>query len=186
MSSQSSHLVFIRVASVNVKGSTLSDFHIINRTLIEKHFISSIEQFQCSFDEMRQEISLQWSIESESRFYINRFALYYLDQEEKNDELVRQMFISLHQCSVRQQRSSDFYRFHFNRTSLDLNFHSHHLLRLHLAIIDHHQNQLSMTSAGIYCRLTRHYGKKKKRKSFFCQSSMLIDRSIGLKRHVSI
>lgn len=148
------------MASVNAKGSILSDFHIINRTISGPYFVSSIENFQCTFDELEQELVLQWSIDVESRFAIHRYLLYYLDLTEKNDDLIRQLSIPLQQCSIRRQESSDIYRYRFNQTTLDLNSHSHHLLRLHLSIIDHHQNQLSMTSTGIYCRLTRKYGKK--------------------------
>ena len=90
---------------------------------------------------------------------------------EKNNELVRQWTIPVDQLSIRQQQSSDMYRYELNSTQLDLNFHSHHILRLHLTIIDQNDNQLAMTQPAIHCTLTRKSGRT-------MQISLLIDRLI--------
>jgi hypothetical protein len=154
------HLLFIRIAAVNVKGSILSDFHIINRSLVSHQHTSPIDQFQCRFDDNKQQLTIEWSTDYESRFYIHEYVLYYSDRTENTDEFIRQLIIPIHQLTVRQQQSYDFYRYEINRTQLDLNYHRYHILRLHLSVIDHNHNQLSMTQPGIYCSLTRKYGKK--------------------------
>ncbi|CAF4227659.1 unnamed protein product [Rotaria sp. Silwood2] len=152
-------LLFIRIASVNAKGSILSDFHIINRSLTHRHLISTIDKFQCSSDDINQLFSIQWTIDYESRFYINKYILYYLDITENNDDLVRQLIIPINFLSIHKQQSYDLYKYEFNSSSFNLNYNSHHVLRLHLAIIDQNQNHLSMTQPAIYCTLTRKYGR---------------------------
>lgn len=181
MNSQSSinPLLFVRVASVNGKGSILSDFHIINRTIADAHLISPIERFQCLFDDQNQKLLIQWSIDYGSRFYTDHYLLYYQDVTRKDDDLIRRITIPLDQLSTLHEQSQDLYRYQLNRTTLDLDYEQQHRLQLHLSIIDQHQNQLSMTSNPIYCTLTRKYGKNK------CKSiAMTIDRSFNTKDRI--
>lgn len=153
-------LLFIRVASVNAKGSILSDFHIINRSLSNYHFISSIEKFQCLSDNENSLFSIQWSIDYESRSYINKYILYYIDLTEKNDDLIRQIIISKNSIIMNKQQLYDLYKYEFNNSLFDLNFHSYHKLKLHLAIIDQNENHMSISQPAIFCNLARKSGKK--------------------------
>ncbi|CAF0916965.1 unnamed protein product [Rotaria sp. Silwood1] len=143
-------LLFIRIASVNAKGSILSDFHIINRSLTNHQLISTIDKFQCSSDDINQLFSIQWTIDYESRFYINKYILYYVDITEKNDDLIRRLMIPINFLSIHKQQSYDLYKYEFNSSLFNLNYNSYHILRLHLAIIDQNQNHLPMTQPAIY------------------------------------
>ncbi len=160
LSIPANHLLFIRVASVNAKGSILSDFHIINRSLLNHYLISSIEKFQCLSDDKNQLFFIQWSIDYESRLYINKYILYYSDTTEKNDDLIRQILIPINSIAINRQQLYDLYRYEFNSSLFDLNYNQYHRLKLHLAIIDQNENHLSMSQPAIYCTITRKYGKK--------------------------
>jgi hypothetical protein len=104
--------------------------------------------------------SIQWSIDYESRLYINKYLLYYFDITENNDDLIRKLIIPNHFVTMNKQQSYDLYKYEFNSSLFDLNYNQYHILRLHLAIIDQNHNQMSMTQPAIYCTLTRKYGKK--------------------------
>lgn len=153
-------LLFIRVASVNAKGSILSDFHIINRSLTNHHLISSIEKFQCSSNDKNSLFSIQWSIDYESRLYIQKYILYYTDLTEKNDDLIRQIIIPIDSITINKQQLYDLYRYEFNNSLFDLNSYSYHKLQLHLAIIDQYENQMSISQPAISCSFIRKSGKK--------------------------
>jgi hypothetical protein len=148
------------VASVNAKGSILSDFHIINRTLINHYLISTIDKFQCSSDVKNQLFTIQWFVDYESRFYINQYILYYFDMTENNDDLIRRLLIPTNLISINKQQSYDLYKYEFNSSLFDLNYNQQHILRLHLAIIDQNGNHMTMTQPAIYCTLAKKYGKK--------------------------
>ncbi|CAF3242388.1 unnamed protein product [Rotaria socialis] len=149
------NLLFVRVASINAKGSILSDFHIINRSLTNHHLISTIDKFQCSPNDINQLFSIQWTIDYESRFYINKYILYYMDVTENNDDLIRQLIIPISFLSIHKHESYDLYKYEFNSSLFNLNYNSYHILRLNLAVIDQNQNHLSMTQPAIYCTVTR-------------------------------
>ena len=153
------HLLFIRVASVNAKGSILSDFHIINRSLLNVHVISSIEKFQCQSDELTNRFSIQWSIDYESRLYIHKYILYYLDTTEQTDDLLGQIFIPNNAVTITKEQSNDFYQYAFNSSLFDLKYNRHHRLQMHLAIFDQNENQMSLSQPAIYCGLRRQSGK---------------------------
>jgi len=146
--------LFIRIGSVNIKGSILSDFYIINYNLLNSRLISTINEFQCFSDDQNQLISLQWSINSKSDFYIKKYILYYFDLTENNDDLIRILTIP-----INYQSSNNLLIYKLNISLLNLNYNQYHILRLHLAIIDQYQNQLSMTFSPIYCIFTRIFGK---------------------------
>lgn len=153
------HLLFIRVASVNAKGSILSDFHIINRSLLNVHVISSIEKFQCHSDDTNHLFSIQWSIDYESRLYISKYILYYLDTTDKSDDLIRQILISNNAVTITKQQSNDFYQYEMNSSRFDLNYNRYHRLKLHLAVFDQNENQMSLSQPAISCSLRRKSGK---------------------------
>ena len=147
----------------------LSDFHIINRSLINYHLTAIIDEFQCLSDNINQLFSVQWTIDYQSRSYINEYILYYLDTTENNDELIRRLVIPSNFVSINKQRSYDLYKYEFNNSLFDLNYNPNHILKLHLAIVDHNENHLPMTQPAIYCTLTKEYGRKCKF-SFFLSS----------------
>ncbi|CAF2073756.1 unnamed protein product [Rotaria magnacalcarata] len=151
------NLLFVRVASINAKGSILSDFHIINRSLTNHHLISTIDKFQCSPNDINHLFSIQWTIDYESRFYINKYIIYYMDITENNDDLIRQLIIPINFLSIHKHESYDLYKYEFNSSLFNLNYNSYHILRLNLAVIDQNQNHLSMTQPAIYCTVTRKY-----------------------------
>ncbi|CAF1057011.1 unnamed protein product [Adineta ricciae] len=155
------HFLFIRVATVNAKGSILSDFHIINRTLINHHVMSTIDKFQCSSNEKNQLFSIQWSIDYESRLYIKKYLLYYLDVTETNDDLVRQLIIPLSSLTINKQHPYDLYKYEVNNSIFDLDYNQQHVLKLHLAFIDHNDNHMALTQSAIYCTLARKYATDK-------------------------
>ena len=154
-----STLLFVRVASVNSKGSILSDFHIINRSSYHSHLISTIDQFQCSFDDQKQQLLIRWSTDYEFRLSYYRYLLYYLDVTEADGDLIRRLTIHTDHLSIQQKDSYDFFRYELNSTELDLNYRPYHILRLYLSIIDQYENQLVTSEPAIYCTLTRKYGK---------------------------
>lgn len=152
--------LFIRVASVNIKGSILSDLYIINYSLLNFNLIPIINKFQCFPDNENQLITLQWSINQQYHFHIKNYILYYSDittndnNNNTNDDLIRILTIpNVHQSS------NDTIKSELNISLFNLNSNSYHILRLHLALIDQNENQLPMTSSNIYCILTRNYGK---------------------------
>lgn len=159
MSIPDNPLLFIRVASVNAKGSILSDYHKINRSLLNVHVISSIEKFQCHSDDGNQLVSIQWSIDYESRLYISKYILYYLDTTEKSDDLLRQIPISNNAVSITKEQSNDFYQYELNSSRFDLNYNRYHRLKLHLAAFDQNGNQMALSQPGMSCSLRRKSGK---------------------------
>ena len=158
---RSNQPIFVRVASVNAKGSILSDFHIINRSLLHHHLISLINNFHCSYDNRKQHLTIQWSIDYESRFYVHKYLLYYFDTIETNDDLIRQWTIPMQALSIQKQQTHDLYNYELNSSLLDLNYNSYHILRLHLAAIDQNENQMGMTQPAIYCTITSRSGRRR-------------------------
>lgn len=142
--------LFIRVASVNVKGLSLSNFYMINDHFSSLNIMPSIDQFQCLSDNENQLISLQWSINNQSDFNISKYLLYYIDLTEINHDLIRLLTIPI---------SNHFVKYQFNLSLLNLNFNPYHLLRFHLALIDQNYHQFPIISLPIYCILSRKFGK---------------------------
>ena len=160
------------MASVNAKGSILSDFHIINRTTttINQHILSSIENFQCLSDDFNQLFSIQWSIDYESRLHIQKYILYYIDTMETNNDLIRQLSIPLASLTMTKQQSHEVYKYDFNSSLFDLNYNTNHKLRLQLAIIDQNDNHMPITDSSIYCSLTKKSSKSKKKEYTYANS----------------
>jgi hypothetical protein len=167
--------LFIRVASVNAKGSILSDFQMINYTLFNTRLLSTIDKFQCFSDDQYQQISLQWSIDHNSRLSIKNYLLYYSDLTQSNNDLIRMFIIPGDSISINRYSSYDLLNYQFNTSLLNLNYNEYHVLRLHLTIIDQNAHQLPMTSSPIYCTFTRKSGKKAKIFVFLTRNT---DRSI--------
>jgi hypothetical protein len=154
--------LFIRVASVNAKGSILSDFQIINYTLFNTRSLSTIDKFQCFSDDQYQKISLQWSMDHDSRLSIKNYILYYSDLTQSNDDLIRMLIIPADSVSINRYSSYDLLNYQFNTSLFNLNNNKYPVLRLHLTIIDQNGHQLPITSSPIYCTFTRNSGKKTK------------------------
>ncbi|CAF1353532.1 unnamed protein product [Adineta ricciae] len=166
--------LFIRVASVNAKGSTLSDFHMINHSLLNSYLISStIDNFQCISDEPNQSISLKWSIDHRSHGLIKNYIVYYSDLTQTNDDCLRTHLVPIDTIKLVRHLSKDLFEYKFNTSLLKLNYNKYHILRFDLAIIDQDENQLAMTSSSIYSTFPRKSGKQSTRVPF------LIDRFSG-------
>ena len=166
--------LFIRVASVNAKGSTLSDFHMINHSLLNSHLISStIDNFQCFSSEPNQSITLKWSIDHRSHELIKNYIVYYSDLTQTNDNCLQTHLIPIDTIKIVRHLSKDLCEYKFNTSLLKLNYNKYHILRLDLAIIDQDENQLAMTSPSIYSTFPRKSGKQRTRVPF------LIDRFSG-------
>lgn len=161
----SDHLpLFIRVASVNSKGSTLSDFHQIHRhRTAENHerFFSHIEQFRCLTDDQDEIVTLQWTLTSplETHLHLNGFVLYYLEIIETNNEIFQLLTLPMNSIVSLRQESIDLFQYVLNRTSLNLQSHHQALVRFHLAVRDQDDNQHSLTTDGIFCLLPRRFGE---------------------------
>ncbi|CAF2969256.1 unnamed protein product [Rotaria sp. Silwood2] len=147
--------LFIRVASVNAKGLILSDFHIINNSLSNNRFISTINKFQCFSNNQTQLLTLQWSIDYKSHLYVEKYLLYYSDLTQNNNDFIRLLIIPIDLLSISHQSTDNLLKYEFNISLLNLNYNQYHILRLHLSIIDQNQNQLFMTLSPIYCVFTR-------------------------------
>ncbi|CAF2809134.1 unnamed protein product [Rotaria sp. Silwood2] len=154
--------LFIRVASVNAKGLILSDFHIINNSLSNNRFISTINKFQCFSNNQTQLLTLQWSIDYKSHLYVEKYLLYYSDLTQNNNDFIRLLIIPIDLLSISHQSTDNLLKYEFNISLLNLNYNQYHILRLHLSIIDQNQNQLFMTLSPIYCVFTRKSGKNNK------------------------
>ncbi|CAF4883383.1 unnamed protein product [Rotaria sp. Silwood1] len=164
--------LFIRVASVNTKGLILSDFHIINNSLSNNRFISTINKFQCFSNNENQLLTLQWSIDHKSHLYIEKYLLYYSDLAQNNDDFIQLLIIPIDLLSIDRQSTYNLLKYEFNMSLLNLNYNQYHILRLHLSIIDANQNQLLITLSPIYCILTRKLGKNN---TIFSLSEIVID-----------
>jgi hypothetical protein len=149
--------LFIRVASVNVKGLSLSNFYMINDQFSHSGLIPSINQFRCFSDDQNQFISLQWSINNQSDFNIEKYLLYYSDLTENNNDLIRILTIPI---------SNNLLKYQLNTSLLKLNSNPYHLLRFHLVLIDQNHHQLPFMSLPIYSILSRKFGKNNRCFSF--------------------
>jgi hypothetical protein len=150
------------VATVNAKGSILSDFSRIHRNRSHDGSLVTIDQFHCLADDTNQLVLLHWSMNPSSHSHVNQFLLYYLDVADGDADLMRILAIPTSSVSIDQQSSFDRYTYPLNSSSLQSNSNRGSLFRLHLAAIDHNRNQLPMTVLPIYCTLTKSYGKTKK------------------------
>jgi hypothetical protein len=142
--------LFIRVASVNAKGLSLSNFYMINNQFSPENLIPSINRFRCFSDDEHQLISLQWSIKNQSDFNIIKYLLYYSDLTENNNDLIRLLTVPIF---------NNFFKYQLNLSLLNLNFNPYHLLRFHLIPIDENYRQLPIISSPTYCIISRKSGK---------------------------
>jgi hypothetical protein len=152
--------VFIRVASVNTKGSILSDFHVINDYLSPEYYTFTIDQFHCLSDDLHRQLSFHWLISHSYRFDFFRYYLYYVDTIDGHNELVRSILIDNDDLVIDRQHSFDRINYQLNTSSmLNMNTNRVLILRFHLAAMDNNEHQLAMTSQPIYGLLTQRYGK---------------------------
>ena len=152
--------LFVRVATVNAKGSILSDFSRIHRNRSDGGSLVTMDQFHCLADDIHRLVLLRWSMDPSSHSHVNQFLLYYLDMANGEVDLMRILTIPTSSVSIDQHSSLDWFTYPLNSSSLQSNSNRDSLFRLHLAAIDPNGNQLPMTALPIYCTLTKSYGKK--------------------------
>lgn len=146
--------LFIRVASVNNKGSTLSDFSFIHRNLSINSMSQPIEQFQCHFDEKSLSLRLKWSMLIKSMVYVDQFVLYYTDM----NDIVRSFSLPMDLIDRIQHKYWIDFVSPLNTSMLMLKSHRYHILRLYLTVMDRQRNQHFIKSSTIYCMLPKRYG----------------------------
>ena len=147
--------LFIRVATVNNKGFTLSDLSFIHRDLSSNSIFYSIENFRCEQNNESNvnQITLSWSIIDPLKLKIEQFLLYYTDMTD----VVRLFPIPMDLIKRDKQ-----FTFSLNLSSFDPKFNQYHLLRLYLTAMDRQKNQHFVNSSIIHCLLPRRYGKRKR------------------------
>lgn len=145
--------MYLRIASVNSKGYTLSDFYIVNSNLSnDKFLLSKINRFQCSINEDNpQMISLRWSTKLQSSSSISNYILYYSDLTNENKNFIRLLTIPINHNEL------SFYS--LNVSLLNLNSNFYHILRFYSTISNQDQYQLPSISSEIYCFFSSKFGK---------------------------
>ena len=99
--------LFVRVATVNAKGSILSDFSRIHRNRSHDGSLVTLDQFHCLADDTHQLVLLRWSMNPSSHSHVHHFLLSYLDVADGDADLMRIVAIPTSSVSIDQQSSFD-------------------------------------------------------------------------------